>query len=262
MSVLNSILCGGGLVIEVTRRCNMSCKHCLRGTAQNVDIDLALIDKFLSKLKGKYFKCIVFTGGEPSLNTEAIAYTLECVKKYNIHIYAFQIITNGKNITDSFVSICNKWIEFLGRGEVDLSVDDYHDNVSVYDMNKLKKVKTFGSWDRGQYDILNVGNAKKNSIGECEDMNIRSMLPNKFFIHDKYLIYASSLVLTCSGNINFSCDFSYEEEDKKKLCSLDDFSYKVLFDEANKSKNLRPYLEYCSSNAREWIEYLESNNLI
>ena len=28
------------VIIEVTRRCNMSCPHCLRGDAQNVDMDL------------------------------------------------------------------------------------------------------------------------------------------------------------------------------------------------------------------------------
>ena len=29
------------LVIEVTRRCNMRCEHCLRGDAQNLDISTA-----------------------------------------------------------------------------------------------------------------------------------------------------------------------------------------------------------------------------
>ena len=64
------------LFIEVTRRCNMSCKHCLRGDAQNLDIKLESIDLFLSKLKNKCFKRILFTGGEPSLNVEAIEFTL------------------------------------------------------------------------------------------------------------------------------------------------------------------------------------------
>lgn len=26
------------LIIEITRRCNMACEHCLRGNAQNLDI--------------------------------------------------------------------------------------------------------------------------------------------------------------------------------------------------------------------------------
>ena len=33
------------LVLEITRRCNMSCEHCMRGEAQNIDMDLSIIDK-------------------------------------------------------------------------------------------------------------------------------------------------------------------------------------------------------------------------
>lgn len=31
------------LAIEVTRRCNMKCEHCLRGDAQNLDISTAVL---------------------------------------------------------------------------------------------------------------------------------------------------------------------------------------------------------------------------
>lgn len=31
------------LAIEVTRRCNMKCNHCLRGDAQNLDISTAVL---------------------------------------------------------------------------------------------------------------------------------------------------------------------------------------------------------------------------
>ena len=33
------------LVIEVTRRCNMRCNHCIRGDAQNCDISIESIKK-------------------------------------------------------------------------------------------------------------------------------------------------------------------------------------------------------------------------
>lgn len=36
------------LSLEVTRRCNMNCEHCLRGDAQNMDADLALIPKIFA----------------------------------------------------------------------------------------------------------------------------------------------------------------------------------------------------------------------
>ena len=33
--------------IEVTRRCNMKCAHCLRGPAQNIDLSFEEVDAFL-----------------------------------------------------------------------------------------------------------------------------------------------------------------------------------------------------------------------
>ena len=33
------------LILEVTRRCNMCCAHCLRGEAENIDMQKETIDK-------------------------------------------------------------------------------------------------------------------------------------------------------------------------------------------------------------------------
>ena len=37
-----------GMNIELTRRCNMACKHCLRGDAQNLTISKEIIDKIFT----------------------------------------------------------------------------------------------------------------------------------------------------------------------------------------------------------------------
>jgi len=36
------------LMIEVTRRCNMCCDHCLRGDAQDLDLDIHLAKECLA----------------------------------------------------------------------------------------------------------------------------------------------------------------------------------------------------------------------
>lgn len=57
------------VVIEITRRCNMCCAHCLRGDAENIDIQERYIDAFLDSFeKGACISYIVFSGGEISLN--------------------------------------------------------------------------------------------------------------------------------------------------------------------------------------------------
>ena len=35
------------LTLEVTRRCNLACEHCMRGDAQNVDMTYEMVDKIL-----------------------------------------------------------------------------------------------------------------------------------------------------------------------------------------------------------------------
>ena len=80
------------LALEVTRRCNMACEHCLRGEAQNCDIDFKVINKatkFITPLS------VVFTGGEPSLNTMAIDYYFKrCEVNDNVP-ESFYVVTNG-----------------------------------------------------------------------------------------------------------------------------------------------------------------------
>ena len=57
------------LAIEVTRRCNMKCNHCLRGDAQNLDISTAVLSGIAKHI---HPASVIFTGGEPSLNVPAI----------------------------------------------------------------------------------------------------------------------------------------------------------------------------------------------
>jgi len=39
------------LVIEVTRRCNLRCDHCLRGDPQNLDLDVSLVSRLFDQVE-------------------------------------------------------------------------------------------------------------------------------------------------------------------------------------------------------------------
>ena len=62
------------LTLEVTRRCNMNCAHCLRGDAQCLDMSKEVVDKVLQDID--YISFLFFTGGEPSLNIPIMDYFL------------------------------------------------------------------------------------------------------------------------------------------------------------------------------------------
>ena len=92
------------LAIEVTRKCNINCKHCLRGESENKNISLEYIDILLDKVDSIGHFCP--TGGEPSLNVPAIKYFVDVCKKRNISIDTFYITTNGVNLSTDFVNVC------------------------------------------------------------------------------------------------------------------------------------------------------------
>ena len=81
------------LCIEITRRCNMRCAHCMRGDAESVDISLKHISNLLRHVR--YIHHFNITGGEPSLNVRAIRHILERVCAYGITVNNFYIVTNG-----------------------------------------------------------------------------------------------------------------------------------------------------------------------
>lgn len=201
------------VAIEVTRRCNMVCEHCLRGNAQNKNQTKENIDKLMSQMG--YISSITFTGGEPSLVPELIAYTLESAKRYSVGVGSFYIATNGKQITEDFVVACLRWYVYCADNEctgVVLSKDDYHDGDISFD---LLRGLSFFSVKEGR-SIISEGRAKGwaqgrkwskesfiiNNDGTCTDIN-------------EGIIY-----LNCNGDIIGGCDWSYRSQPKHKICDV------------------------------------------
>ena len=67
------IYAANSVFIEVTRRCNMCCAHCLRGDAESIDIQEKYIDAFLDNFeKGAYISSLTFTKRRPGKPTISI----------------------------------------------------------------------------------------------------------------------------------------------------------------------------------------------
>ena len=58
------------LVIEIGRKCNLSCAHCLRGKSQDVTVDIDTVKKLIDEFE--FIGNITFTGGEPTLYSKEI----------------------------------------------------------------------------------------------------------------------------------------------------------------------------------------------
>ena len=62
------------LDLELTRRCNLTCRHCYNGAAQDVDITRAMIDRLLNQTAE--IGQLIIKGGETLLNVPMLEYAI------------------------------------------------------------------------------------------------------------------------------------------------------------------------------------------
>ena len=205
------------LCIEITRRCNMSCGHCMRGDAEAVDIPLRHISNLLRHVR--HIHHFNITGGEPSLNVRAIRHILERVRAYDITVNDFYIVTNGSVTSRSreFIETCAALYEYQQEKEqgpgsghmLEMSDDRFHD--------PAEHAATFAALS--PYPFFGVrGQARHVFLfreGRCKEG-----FPNP--IHEIYLtgenyVYGD-LVLNAEGMILSNGDLSYARQREHALC--------------------------------------------
>ena len=130
------------LTLEVTRRCNMGCAHCLRGEAENLDMTKEIVDKALEDVE--FISSLTLSGGEPTLNTELIRYILDvCIEK-EIVIEELFVATNGKEVPLDFLHAMIDWDAYdglkIGGNEIDVMLMD--DSLPVFISCKLRDADT------------------------------------------------------------------------------------------------------------------------
>ena len=217
------------LVIEVTRKCNMHCAHCMRGDAQNIDLDEGKLSKFLSQVG--YIGSITFTGGEPTLNLPAIKAVLTYCKLHEIPVMDFYIVTNGKEITSDFLNVLIDWyvycIECGGEPEmcgVALSQDKFHDHIAPENVAKLRALSFFWPDDKKTRNwnapsIIDLGRAR--SITDLDKRNIlRSDTIDVSDYGDHLQVTDAAITFTVNGEVLGDCDYEYENTEEIKVCDF------------------------------------------
>lgn len=231
------------LVIEVTRRCNMRCPHCLRGDVQNLDILLDYVDTLFSKIDT--ISTLTITGGEPSLVPEIINSILDSANKHQVEIGSFYIATNAKKITMEFIHVLLRMWQECGNefyydddiAMVQYSNDIYHDFEDVDReglrlLQALKFVSPRNKSDDAEYMLIAEGKAPDNY--ECK----KTVTPDEFIIEssdgDNIIIENGTLYLNAKGFMIAGCDFSYENQDDPEhgcqICHVNDFTPNKMLD--------------------------------
>lgn len=226
------------LVLELTRRCNMSCAHCLRGDAQALDMSKEIIRKALKNVKS--ISSLTLSGGEIALVPELIEYTLQTCIKNDIDVYNIYAVTNGKVVPDSFLlalihfhaytAKCNNG-EFDGYSAIALSIDDFHEEIPDANKALIESLSFFAPEDHqkdfafGKFDtLIDMGRAK--TLLGYEKRSLRVYMPTvEFDEYDKSFWVEGFVYVTAKGDYLKTCDCSYDTQDEYKIGSIDDYSW-------------------------------------
>lgn len=200
---------------EMTRRCNMKCKFCSRGDAQNLDITEEIIDKALDELKNFDIGILRLHGGEPLLAPDMIQYLVAGIIKRNIKVYQCLFFSNG-TVCNAVVKASLDKIGKYCKDKSDKGLSDYMNNftntynviapcsiiVSDYEHEKIDYEK-FKKYYDSQY--TEVCKQEEKYIGNDKSINIEGK---------------------AKDNLQYYIDNGYTEldifEDKNKFCIIDD----------------------------------------
>lgn len=265
---MKKILSFDKIYIEVTRRCNLSCAHCLRGDAENIDLSYENIDALLNQTE--MINSLFFTGGEPSICVDKLEYFIDKIIENNIFLAMLKIVINGKEQSSAFVKVIKKYSDYikslLGENtdmsqfvEIVISMDRYHkgynalDSYYFYKVNlyEYARVSTYSAGD----NPVNKGRGKElpemfwyppnpstHHKIEILSKDSKPICPNYAFYNLYYpeqIYICCELYVTAKGeilNAKFADD-EYSKIDSMTFCHVTDNIYEKIL-EYNKGKPL------------------------
>lgn len=208
------------LVIEVTRKCNLNCAHCLRGKSEDMVFDTAMLPNIFENVE--YVSSITFTGGEPSLYPDVIRQTLEHMKENNISLGFFFIATNATFYSQDFIFVILDLYAYCEEKEycnLSVSIDQYHTSLndkaySIY--TAFKFYSDMKEHENGFDDnqLLNRGNAYENGLGSRNNVIKNSFTTYSYSRYNNDVSIDDCIYVSSNGMVTLDCDLSYDMIDE------------------------------------------------
>ena len=156
------------LILEITHRCNMSCAHCLRGDAENMDMTPETVDALLDQTQAIYD--LTLSGGEPFINLDLVEYIAAAIEKKGVELWNFCVISNALIVDARIIKAIKKFARIVNASRkrcglkprpettvFGISMDKFHEYQDIVQENAKKYENAF----RGTVDIMikQCGNA-------------------------------------------------------------------------------------------------------
>lgn len=204
------------LIFEVTRRCNLSCEHCLRGDAQGMDLSRETVNKVLDNVES--IGCLTLSGGEPTLNMPMVRYIFEEIQRRKIPMSSFYIVTNGLENQMELAQLLLETITYCDEPEmcgVSISLDIFHDNEKKAHTSPLHYLSFFNRDKEngdfhGMKGILKRGRAASESFGYGRVANPTIDFYDDMQICGDNLYIGGDFYVSAAGEICADCDLSYD----------------------------------------------------
>ena len=226
-----------GLMVEVTRRCNLACKHCCRGDSQNLDISDDVIDAILSNCES--IEDLHITGGEPMLAVDRIAYVFNRIIDLKIPVGAVGLIINGTIYDEAFLDTLEHFMFVSKPQKVAFSVspDMYHDQATAdvtrqkYRAEIERRNLPIDTQPNPLYGEKNPTNGATYAFfieGRVADLP-KEEYPDRGVRHNGWLNHRVSMIgnnvkcqlyLSANGNIHLESMKSYEWHDHNALGNI------------------------------------------
>jgi radical SAM protein with 4Fe4S-binding SPASM domain len=156
------------VIMELTRRCNLQCKHCYRiEDANRSEMSIARIFKLIKELYKSGCLFLTLTGGEPLMHP----YFFEICYRARLSNLALKIFTNGTLITDSLA----RKLKRLNILDIYLSIygasSKTHDRITQKVGSYKKTIKTVLILKRAGLSVRFKYIMMQSNINDYKDMS-------------------------------------------------------------------------------------------
>ena len=221
------------LILEITRKCNACCGHCLRGNAEEVNVSRKVMRKLFEEIE--YIHILTFSGGEPTLYVRAMREALNMCKELGVVVEYVYVVTNGVKYSKGLINVMNDWLVYcmseqglnpysfkdvdlyLSEGifGLSLSVDNYHPKMDFrcYEYkdllyyNNTKEVKQYST----KYLIKEGRSETFMDARPLRDYELNYQFVESSFDGEDIMI-PEMLYCNVYGEIFPCCDMSYKRQ--------------------------------------------------
>lgn len=230
------------LIIESTRRCQLSCEHCCRGDSELLDMDMSVIRRFFDAAEITGIHSLTISGGEPSLRPVFITDLIAYLKWRRVCVDNFYIATNAVNISKEFIFAVMQLWYFCDDNEIsslEWSNDMYHEEYVDQDVKLLQAFGFSGPRCTTEESKHYMHGRSLIAEGHAKDGGGRSLTPDSLdmdIYNDTMQIQGAGIYVNCEGMVIRGCDFSYESqrEEINQFCSVDAFTHEFIRNEHSK----------------------------